>query len=79
MPQELSGGMKQRISIIRALAGDPDILLMDEPFGALDVLSRNQIQIDLLKIWKEKRKTIVFVTHSIDEAIFLGDRVSIDE
>ena len=75
MPQELSGGMKQRISIIRALAGDPDILLMDEPFGALDVLSRNQIQIDLLKIWKEKRKTIVFVTHSIDEAIFLGDRV----
>jgi len=75
MPQELSGGMKQRISIIRALAGDPNILLMDEPFGALDVLTRNQIQIDLLKIWKEKRKTIVFVTHSIDEAIFLGDRV----
>jgi NitT/TauT family transport system ATP-binding protein len=75
MPQELSGGMKQRISIIRALAGDPDILLMDEPFGALDVLTRNQLQIDLLKIWKEKRKTIVFVTHSIDEAIFLGDRV----
>lgn len=74
-PHELSGGMKQRIAIIRALAGDPEVLLMDEPFGALDIQTRNQLQKDILKIWEDKGKTIVFVTHSIDEAIFLGDRV----
>ncbi len=74
-PYELSGGMKQRVAIIRALAGDPKVLLMDEPFGALDIQTRNQIQRDLLKIWEEKGKTIIFVTHSIDEGIFLGDRV----
>lgn len=74
-PHELSGGMKQRIAIVRALAGDPEVLLMDEPFGALDIQTRNNLQRDILKIWEDKGKTIVFVTHSIDEAIFLGDRV----
>jgi NitT/TauT family transport system ATP-binding protein len=74
-PHELSGGMKQRIAIVRALAGDPEVLLMDEPFGALDIQTRNNLQKDILKIWEDKGKIIVFVTHSVDEAIFLGDRV----
>ncbi|WP_019634802.1 ABC transporter ATP-binding protein [Actinomadura atramentaria] len=74
-PDELSGGMQQRVSLCRALLHDPDILVMDEPFGALDALTRDQIQIDLQRLWMERRKTVVFVTHSIDEAVFLADRV----
>ena len=76
-PRELSGGMRQRVSIARALAVDPAILLMDEPFASLDILTREYMQDELLKIWERERKTVIFVTHSIDEAIKLSDRVAI--
>ena len=74
-PWELSGGMRQRVSICRALVHQPPLLLMDEPFGALDALTREQLQVDLQTLWQSAKKTVVFITHSISEAVFLSDRV----
>jgi NitT/TauT family transport system ATP-binding protein len=74
-PYELSGGMRQRVSICRALVHDPDILLMDEPFGALDALTREQMTLDLQALWMRRKKSVLFITHSIPEAVFLSDRV----
>jgi NitT/TauT family transport system ATP-binding protein len=76
-PHQLSGGMRQRVSIVRAFANDPDILLMDEPFSALDEQNKLLLQEELLRIWEETRKTVLFITHSVDEAVTLGDRIMV--
>jgi NitT/TauT family transport system ATP-binding protein len=76
-PHQLSGGMKQRVSIARAFANDPEILLMDEPFSALDAQNKLLLQEELLRIWEEQKKTVVFITHSVDEAVYLGDRIMV--
>jgi NitT/TauT family transport system ATP-binding protein len=76
-PHQLSGGMRQRVAIARAFANDPQILLMDEPFSALDAQNKLLLQEELLHIWEEHKKTVVFITHSVDEAVFLGDRIMV--
>jgi NitT/TauT family transport system ATP-binding protein len=76
-PHQLSGGMKQRVSIARAFANDPEILLMDEPFSALDAQNKLLLQEELLRIWEAQKKTVVFITHSVDEAVYLGDRIMV--
>lgn len=76
-PHQLSGGMKQRVSLVRAFANNPEVLLMDEPFSALDEQNKALLQQELLKIWGETRKTVVFITHSVDEAIVLGDQIMV--